>query len=169
MVLLLLGVAGVAMPSRSIAMPGTQLYFQSHGGDLGWDDTCSFRCFPVCSLSGWPNVLPTSCAAVLGWLIPTASSWPPQSYNPVVYAQHSQLGSLELQGCLVQRLFLFPWCTVWPHLGFLQKLNCPTYFWRHVTFALSAGAMQAVDSSGKMTSCVLQSVLPSLLSRLGSI
>lgn len=101
------------------AMPGTQLYFQNHGGDLGWDDTCSFRCFPVCLLSGWPNVLPISCAAVLGWPIPTASSWSPQCYNPVVYAQHSQLGSLEVQGCLVRGLFLFPWCTMWPHLGFL--------------------------------------------------
>lgn len=95
------------------ATPDTQLYFQSHGGCLGWDDICSFRCFPGCSLSGWPNVLPISCTAVLvGY-----SRLHPLSHRSG--KTRSQLGSLELQGCLVQRLFLFPWCTMWPHLGFL--------------------------------------------------
>lgn len=64
------------------AIPGTQLYFQSHGGCPGWADTCSFRCFPGSSPLGPPRVLRISRAAVLGWLIPTASSWPPQWYGP---------------------------------------------------------------------------------------
>lgn len=145
------------------AIPGTQLYFQCHAGCLGWDDTCSFRCFPAVHCHGGQMSSPSA----------VQQHWPGYSQlHPLGHLSgkmHSQPGSLELQGCLVQGLFLLPQCTMWPHLGFLQKLNCPTYFQRHITFALSVGAMQAVDSSGKMTSCVLQSVLPSLLSRLGSI
>lgn len=64
------------------AIPSTQLNFQSHGGCLGWAETCSFGCLPGCSPPGQPKVLRISCAAVLGWLIPTTSPWSPQWHDP---------------------------------------------------------------------------------------